>query len=171
MIAVFVIHLAIPIQMAIFQETILRQGREYKFRTQPIDPYDAFRGRYIALSFEEANKNNQNEYKSKIYLPIGVGEDGFAVIKDVLIEKPESGDFVIAKTNKYFPYRIILPFDRYYINENLANLGQKVLDTSSEEKDAYALVKVHKGNCALKELYIKDKPILEYLREIEDRIK
>lgn len=46
-------QLAVPASMIVQRETVLTQGRVYKFKTAPVDPVDAFRGRYVALRFEE----------------------------------------------------------------------------------------------------------------------
>lgn len=49
-----VIQLAVPAFMIVRREHALSMGRAFKFRTAPVDPYDAYRGRYVALNFEAA---------------------------------------------------------------------------------------------------------------------
>ncbi|MGH8446703.1 MAG: GDYXXLXY domain-containing protein, partial [Solimonas sp.] len=43
---------AVPATLAVQSEMTLRSGARYYFRTAPVDPADAFRGRYVALNFE-----------------------------------------------------------------------------------------------------------------------
>ncbi|MBD3853743.1 MAG: GDYXXLXY domain-containing protein [Acidobacteria bacterium] len=38
-------------------ELALRTGEAFRFRIQPVDPVDAFRGRYVAIRFAIANPN------------------------------------------------------------------------------------------------------------------
>ena len=42
----------VPMQMITEQEDVIATGKTLKFKTAPIDPYDAFRGKYIFLNFE-----------------------------------------------------------------------------------------------------------------------
>ncbi|MBD3630845.1 GDYXXLXY domain-containing protein [Cyclobacterium sp.] len=43
------LQLYLPAKMILDREDILHKGKEYKFKTQPIDPNDPFRGKFIAL--------------------------------------------------------------------------------------------------------------------------
>src|SRR5205085_8475834 len=45
-------QLAAPGSLIWKRENTLRKGSVWKFRTAPVDPVDAFRGRYVALQFE-----------------------------------------------------------------------------------------------------------------------
>jgi uncharacterized membrane-anchored protein len=45
-------QLAVPASLIWKREQTLRHGSVWKFRTAPVDPVDAFRGRYVALEFE-----------------------------------------------------------------------------------------------------------------------
>ena len=45
-----IIQLSIPAYMSLSREINLGKGTLYKIRTGPVDPYDIFRGRYVALS-------------------------------------------------------------------------------------------------------------------------
>jgi len=48
-------QVAVPATMIWGRERTLAVGSVYKFRTQPVDPYDAFRGRYVSLRIEESH--------------------------------------------------------------------------------------------------------------------
>ena len=43
---------AVPSSMILRREASLRQGKEFKLRVRPLDPYDAFRGRFVRLDFD-----------------------------------------------------------------------------------------------------------------------
>ena len=50
-IVVAVVQIAAPASMILRRERALDRGERFLFRTAPVDPYDAFRGRYVAPSF------------------------------------------------------------------------------------------------------------------------
>ena len=41
------IQIITPLSMIIKRESVLKNGGQFKFKTAPVDPYDAFRGRYV----------------------------------------------------------------------------------------------------------------------------
>ena len=45
-------QIAVPASMIWKRQRTLSEGRVWKFRTAPVDPVDAMRGRYLALRFE-----------------------------------------------------------------------------------------------------------------------
>ena len=49
----------VPSKMILDREDILKNGEEFKFLTQPIDPSDPFRGKYITLNSEMSIFNCQ----------------------------------------------------------------------------------------------------------------
>ena len=54
-IAIFILvalaQIAVPASMIWKRQRTFREGRVWKFRTAPVDPIDALRGRYLALRF------------------------------------------------------------------------------------------------------------------------
>ena len=46
------VQLAVPSFMILTQEEIQTEGKAFRFKTRPVDPYDLFRGKYITLTFE-----------------------------------------------------------------------------------------------------------------------
>jgi len=46
---IVLIQLAVPTWMIQQHEQVLAQGQVFRFKTAPVDPYDLFRGRYVAL--------------------------------------------------------------------------------------------------------------------------
>ena len=99
--AVCAVQIAVQFWLILRWENVLRNGQGYKFRTEPVDPYDAFRGRYIALGFEaarvplpvEASDRDYPRWK-KFCAVIEIGADGFAHFKSVQERRPDTGDYV-----------------------------------------------------------------------------
>ena len=78
--------------MIIRRELALRNGVVCRFLTAPVDPYDAFRGRYVALDTAEANSQLcDREYArgQRIYAVIGEGTNGYSMIER-LTPRPEA---------------------------------------------------------------------------------
>ena len=131
------------------RECVLAKGQEVKFVTRPADPYDPFRGRYVALSFQaeayESESDLKLPYRVPLYAVFEVDADGYASVSTIQQEPPtdESAIYVkleswwfsgstsprlsvtdAPKTDEKVPeryrYNLRLPFNRYYMNENAA---------------------------------------------------
>lgn len=159
------IQLAIPISMIYEKEVIVQEGNTYKFRTRPIDPYDPFRGKYITLSFRQRGLkvSNFNEWKSRDvgFFPIAKDEQGFAIVKSPLLNKPKSGDYLELKVHttnwndSTLYYK--LPFTRFYMNEEEAlnaELEYRKVNRDRKKENAYAVVKINEGEAVLEDVII-----------------
>ena len=157
-----VIQLAVPGWMIYRQEQILQHGSEFKFQTAPVDPYDAFRGRYVALQFAVASSSNYNIHR-KVWVRFEADDKGFAKIKEVC-NTPLAGDDAVMATSRYG--RLHFPFDRYYMEEMAAPKAEAAYrdNSRSRHQNAYVTVRILNGHAAIEELYIDNKPIREFLR-------
>ena len=167
------IQLITPLSMIIKRESVLKNGEQFKFKTAPVDPYDAFRGRYVALRIAEDNvsapigillSNGQS-----ICAHIAVDEQGFAKLTTVTTSKPQGVSYIQAKVmyvsaNKV---QLDLPIDRYYMEEKLAPAAEKAYREHNirGKQDAYITVRIKSGDAVVENLYIAGKPILEFLKE------
>lgn len=167
-------QLAVPVYMITSREEILEYGASYKFRCGPVDPYDAFRGRYVALSFPNMQIDNwKGEYldgSEDAYAALGVDEEGFAKITDVTLAPPVAGDYL--RVTAYgggtadSTLRVNLPFDRYYMDEFQAPEAEVAYRAQSRtEEGAHAVIRVQDGEGVVEGLYFGDKSVEEYLRE------
>jgi uncharacterized membrane-anchored protein len=177
-IAVAIAQVIVPVRMIARRETTLRLGRTYKFRTAPVDPYDAFRGRYVWLGYEQnrARWSGESEPGSfrTAYALVEEGRDGFAVINQVMPQPPKSGDYVKVgrvyrdwQTNSVVHFT--LPFDRYYMEETKAPKAEHAyrehLNRRGQTNDnTYAVVRIKSGEAVLEDVYVDGKPIAEFIR-------
>lgn len=170
-----VAQVAAPVSMIVKREIVLRQGVTYKFKTQPVDPADVFRGRYVQLAIAEntapLQKGHTFDYNQTIYAVLTVGEDGFAKFAGVTTSPPAGGDY-LKTTVAYIDYetliaRLNLPFDRYYLDEELAPEAERLYRAHSQpgQHDAYIAVRVRNGFAVLEELYIADTPVLDFIAQ------
>jgi uncharacterized membrane-anchored protein len=172
-ILVALVQLFVPAKMILDREDILDKGKEYKFKTEPIDPNDPFRGKYITLRYEDDMIEIQNEADwirgEIIYVFLTTDNEGFAKIQSVSKENPTNKqDFLKTKVsyvtgNGANKLTIDYPFDRYYMEESKAydaelTYRESQLDTS---QIAYALVSINDGEAVLKDVLINGVSIRE----------
>lgn len=178
--AVAIVQVAVPVSMIARREATLRLGRAYKFRTAPVDPYDAFRGRYVWLAYEQnqARWSGGTEAipRSKAYALVEEGSDGFALIREVGPQPPKSGDYLKVDqvyrgwgTNSALVH-FALPFDRYYMEETAAPKAERVYREQGNRRgqtnhNAFAAVRIRDGNAVLEDLYVDGKPIAEFVQQ------
>ena len=95
------VQLYIPAKMIFDAEYVLEDGKEFLFRTAPIDPTDPFRGKYIVLTFEEASAQVDPKEEwfqgAPLFVNLTTDEEGFAKIQSVAKEEPvDTEDYIKA---------------------------------------------------------------------------
>ena len=175
LIAVGLVQLAVPGWMIFQQEQTLRLGKEYKFQTEPVDPYDLFRGRYVALRFKAAEFEAKGDMdlpaNGQVYVALKTNAAGFAEVEQVS-GRPLKGDNVFrARTLSGWRSKKLLlkfPFERYYMEETLAPQAEaayRAANRRNSKDQVWAVVRIRHGNAALAGLVIDGQPIREYLRD------
>ena len=167
-------QLFIPSQMILDQERVLDVGTAYKFRTQPIDPADPFRGKYITLNYDIDTFKTKDSIWSRgedVFVYLRKDSLGFAEVKAVSKIKLEStNDYITAKVSYYNTYNKELlmnfNFNRYYMNEAKAydaEVAHREAQRDSLPNNTYALVYIMDGNSVLDNVFINDIPISNYV--------
>lgn len=178
-IVVALLQLMVPAKMIYDKETVLITGTVYKFKTQPIDPNDPFRGKYVTLGYELSTAKSldstiQNRDRVLIYLEND--SLGFAKVKSVSKTDLKMGtDFIEVEIDYYNVsanmVHFNLPFDRYYMEESKAKPAEDIYREYSRRNDTinqtYALVAIKNGDAVLKDVYINDKSIHYYIEKEE----
>ncbi len=169
-------QLSVPSKMIWDREEVLENGKEFKFKTAPIDPSDLFRGKYIVLRYDETTVEIPKEHDwvrgEDIYVSLIKDKEGFAKIKSISKEKiNENEDFVKAEVSFVTSYEtseltIEYPFDRFYMEESKAydaelSYTESLRDTTSV---TYALVSIKNGDAVLKDVLIDGIPIKELVK-------
>ncbi|MFY0600922.1 MAG: GDYXXLXY domain-containing protein [Cyclobacteriaceae bacterium] len=162
----------VPSKMILDKQDVLETGIPHKFRTQLVDPYDPFRGKYIRLNFEsnDIHVDDPSDWHSgeRVYVVLSVDSMGFSIPSSISKSKPTTDSAFLETKVDYLQYndlnRAILeyPFDRYYLEETKAEVVEgiyniAVRDTSSV---SYALVKIKNGKAVLKDVIVDEIPIL-----------
>jgi len=167
-----VLQLSVPVWMIANREMTLRDGKPFRFRTAPVDPYDAFRGRFVALqvfpNFGTLSKDEKLTANKKVFAHLGEDNDGFAKIITVSANRPVDRDYVTCRVNSLTDSLVYLqfPFDRYYMDAHAAPAAEAAYREHSrgEVRDVYVEVRVKDGNAVVEELFIAGMPIREFLR-------
>ncbi|MBC7850840.1 MAG: GDYXXLXY domain-containing protein [Chitinophagaceae bacterium] len=166
----------IPLQMISSRETILEEGKAFKFLTAPVDPADPFRGRYVALNFaiSEYNVKETGELKrGPVYASLTTDDSGYAKIKS-LSTKPPSGttdyfsaDINYIRTDSINTVFLTLPFDQYFMDEVKATAAENVYRESSQvlNNRTYALVKILNGEAVIQDVLINDTSIHYFVKK------
>jgi len=176
LLAVCLLQLLIPATMIGKREATLRSGVPYRFKTRPVDPHDPFRGRYVALNFEETRATYEGEKVergTRIYVEVYEGEDGFARLGKASRKRPDEGDYI--KVHAVYrsggdTLNVDLPFDRYYMNEKKAPEAERAYwqNNRGTNRNTFALVKILNGMAVTEGLYIDGVHVQDYLDNDKD---
>lgn len=172
------VQLAVPASMIVRRELTLHYGRQYRFQTAPVDPYDPFRGRYVALNLQASTALPLPDIPltpgQRVYAILTEDTEGFATIASLSLTPPGSDTYFQTSVNYVSGDRvqIDLPFDRYYTDEHLAPAAEHAYWQHSRRQthETYITVRIKDGLAVLEELYIAGKPLREFLQqEVEQR--
>jgi len=173
-------------------ETILSSGTPYKIRAAPVDPADAFRGRYVMvqpsititppIAAETKELLDAVRYSNRTgYVRLAADAEGFARAAGIVLEEPQDGDYLkIAGVwatwtprtedpgkSDLTAYTVRLSFDRYYMNEAAAPEAQhRYFQAAPRNANARAwlTVRVKNGIAVIEGLFIDGVAIEEIVR-------
>jgi uncharacterized membrane-anchored protein len=176
-VVVGLVQLAVAGGAIVKSELALRTGEAFRFRIQPVDPVDAFRGRYVAIRFavDRAPAANDLDVKpgKRVFLPLEIDADGYAAFGQASAEKPMRGPYLRLRAGGIYPDEegnrfvwVTMPFRRYYMDEDRApEAGRAVWGGRRGQREASVSVRVRNGVGVLEELYIDDVPIHQWLAD------
>jgi uncharacterized membrane-anchored protein len=189
--ALCAVQLAIPLTMAYRYERTLREGTVYRFHTEPFDPVDAFRGRYVAIRLRlvaAPHPANQDYAGLEYCVALDRDAQGFATVRTLSKERPSGGEWLRGTVSddvfaEWRPHaedapperpallgtRIELPFDRYYMEEGKAPQAERVVRNFRSEGpqlDVTARVRVRHGLGAIEGLDVNGVPIERWLATV-----
>ncbi|MEZ4883377.1 MAG: GDYXXLXY domain-containing protein [Chitinophagales bacterium] len=179
---VMLLYLAYPAYLIATHENTLSTGQVFRFKPRPVDPYDAFRGKYIVLSYEENSLTYPNametfDFNSKVYLEVNTDAQGFAKITNAYTQTPDFSNYIATNVNYVDSNTIYynLPFDRYYLNEYDAPVAEQAYNDILRQQNrndsttvaAYIDVRVKNGLAIIEELYLQNQLIKEYLEGLK----
>jgi uncharacterized membrane-anchored protein len=161
-------QLGVVVTSIVDYETTLSKGEPLRFALAPVDPVDPLMGRYVALRFELEDVPLPAPPESRIgdwvYVVLGVGEDGFAVARQLRAGPPSDGPYLRARlgwspSESESPTRIELPFDRYYTEESKAPRIERLYASRPDRSRTYAVVRVRGGRGVIETLVVDGEAI------------
>lgn len=162
-------QLAIPGKMIFDHEWLISNGTPYKFITQPIDPSDPFRGKYITLSFTANHVYDTAEWSSGEPVNVVFKTDsvGFATVDYLTSDEPDgpflhtSINYVDSGDEVYFD----LPFDRFYMEESKAKPAEDAYVQANRDtaRICYGLVRMGRGKAVITDVLIDEKSVTELI--------
>ncbi len=167
LLVLFSVQLAVPASLIARHELVLQRGVAYRFRTQPVDPYDAMRGRYVALRFDQQRVPVEAaggcERGDRAYAVLAVGTDGFARVEGLTRDRPRGRDYVSVDAGyaSQGGVNVTFPFDRFYMNEKLAPEAERAYAERPRagSTNSYAAVRVLGGTAVIEQVIVGGIPI------------
>jgi uncharacterized membrane-anchored protein len=159
------------------REQVLKKGKVFRFQTEPVDPEDPLRGRYVSLQFRADTAIagvNSFESGEKAFAEIETTAAGFAQLKQLYKNPPASKDYVEVEVS-YLVYvdgrttgaqQVIInyPFEQFFLDEYKAPKAESLYRSGNNIGQTYALVSIYKGKGVIKDLMINDKSIYSYFK-------
>ncbi|MDR3345541.1 MAG: GDYXXLXY domain-containing protein [Campylobacteraceae bacterium] len=189
--ALVVIQIAALLYQIINYERILHFGDVLTLEVVPKDPYDAFRGRYVTLGFKDDSiktdkyfDESGSYYYNKDFFITFDNSGKFSVADDVFDEKPktdkpywkvkgyalESAQAWEEEENTINMVHFEYPFDRFYMQENLAKYVDGYGWGFWGEYEAYAKVRVKNGKGVIEDVFVEDMPIGDFVKNSQHKI-
>jgi uncharacterized membrane-anchored protein len=169
-----------PLSLIYKNNATIELGEEYRFKTQPVDPSDPFRGKYVTLNFGAERVNYSDtiltfEPGEELFAILAKDSAGYTYVENLSRYEPEIGTPYMNVKMRYVDTPgnawIEFPFDRFYVEESKASEAEKLYwenNRMNGESVCYALVRVHNGNATLVDVIINDRPILDVVREMNN---
>lgn len=162
-----------PVSMIIKRESVLKNGEQFKFKTAPVDPYDAFRGRYVALRIENDYVPSTKEVTltsgQAVYALISVDNQGFAKLDTLSTNRPRDKSYIQTKVRYVQGDKVYLdlPIDRYYMEEKGAPAAEKIYWKYSRRgtQEAYVAVRIKEGFVVIESLYVGGQRIEDLVKQ------
>ena len=177
---VALVQLAVAGSAIVKSELALRTGEAFRFRIQPVDPVDAFRGRYVAIRFAvdraQVVEGAAVRPRKYIFVPIEVDADGFAALGWADVDPPDEGAYLRLRAGVVTPDEdgnqqvwLQMPFRRFYMDEDKAPKAERAVWSQRRgQRNASVSVRIRHGVGVIEELYIDDVPIHQWLEDNAD---
>lgn len=177
-----ILQFGVIVSMLARHELTLRRGETFLFRTAPVDPFDAFRGRYVALDFDafrniQCNSDLRLRRGQRVCLLLGTNANGFATIIGAT-NRPPDAPYLTATFlyNSHYDSakgtsRIRIaepPFSRFYLPEHLAPEAEAAYNDATRRRtvtNAAAVVRVRNGTAVVEDLVFDGQPLREHLKQ------
>jgi len=169
---VCLVQLCVPAWMILRAESTLADGVLVRFRTEPIDPADMFRGRYVRLGFAELSgqplDNEPFAHEEQVHASLASGADGFATVTGISHTPPDDSAYLTVRVRGVAEdgaVRFWMPMDRFYMEESLAPVAEReYLNARVAFREAWVDLRVLDGHGVIEQVYIDGVPLAQLAR-------
>lgn len=167
----------IPARTIWSKDEVLENGETFKFKTEPVDPSDPFKGKYITLNFEQSSFTDTIHRglagREQVYVLLEKDSMGFARIQNLSRSEPQAtGSYVLAtvyyvsEENDSVTVHLEYPFNEFYMNEYIAPKAETIYRESTTDSGSitYAAVKVLEGDAVIENVFINEIPIRQLIK-------
>jgi uncharacterized membrane-anchored protein len=168
----------VPGKMIFESEKVITSGTVYKFKTQPVDPSDPFRGNYMTLNFDANVIKDTTHYEpgEVVYVTFLPDSAGFAEAATISRDTPLSGPY-LQTTVRYTSGSSLslvyftIPFDRFYLEESKASEAERVYwqANSDSVQVAYGVVSMGNGVAVLTDVMINDTSVKDVVEKLNSQ--
>jgi len=189
-------QLAVLASLIIQREITLRKGTRVLFATAPVDPFDAFRGRYMHVSLTALSQHvSAAKFTAgqTAYAVIQCDSNAVGSIASLATVKPSDGLYIRMRVRWCCPewqtvtnaarrsgkpevtsretgkYNVQFQpvADRFYVPEKVAPEVDALSFANRRQtsQQAFACVRVYKGDAIIEDILIEGKPLLDVVRE------
>lgn len=178
LVVLFIIQWLVPLNMVRVRDTVLKEGRLFRFETQPIDPSMPFTGKYVRLNFKISEYRTISKDSLKageaIFVLLENDAAGFAKVTGISQTQPSSNsNFVKAACN--YAYKtgdtlfagIDFPFTKFYMDEYKAPAAETEYRTANLDstKKAFALISLLNGEAVIKDVIIDGRSLKDWVKQ------
>ena len=166
-----VVQLTVPAWMIGLRERTLREGTVYDFPTQPIDPADPFRGRYVWINIQGQVPTNHVQgdigRNRALFATVAVGEDGRALFTSVSRDRPEGDALRVHVWRSDSNLTVRADLDRLYMNEEEAPRAESVYreSLSQAQTSTVARVRIRGRTAVIEDVLINGVSLQELARK------
>ena len=171
------IQLFIPARLIMANEKVIREGKEFHFRINPVLPLYPGPNNSILLTYTDNRYIVEDDSMwvrdEQVYVSLANDVEGFAIINNIYKTPPEyEEDFVIAHidyavqdTHDYVLIRF--PFDRFYLDSPVeTSWTYYIPPADSIAPPTSVAVRISEGKGVVQNVYIAGIPLTEYLAKM-----
>src|SRR5687768_11258398 len=169
---VFLAQWWIPAKTIYDKQRVLDRGTGFKFLTEPVDPSNPFKGKYITLRYKAESYSMTSEpwwkYNQALYAIFEEDSVGFAQVKRLDVKEPSNEINYckamirfVSSEDRATVIHLYFPFDEYYMEESKAPRAEAIYRESLSDtlSRTFALVNIYKGDAVIRDVFVKNKPI------------
>jgi uncharacterized membrane-anchored protein len=175
---VFAVQLAAPGWLILRHELVLRQGEVFRFRAEPVDPADPFRGRFVAVQPRERSApqaaGETLKHNERVCVALRMDAEGFARLATVS-RRPPPGDAPHLRARVSYVQGttvwLHLPLDRFYMEETLAPAAEAAYRATRPggTNTAWLVVRVRKGAAVIEDVMVDGESLAVAARRHAER--